>query len=107
MTSVRPKLKPETPKSVTAWDTATGRSIWMTADGSWTEDVTRLGVFSGDDAEARLTAASQQEGIVTDPYFMEVTETGQITGRELLRETLRASYARGAAASRPAEREVA
>lgn len=107
MTSVRPKLKPETPKSVTAWDTATGRSIWMMADGAWTEDVTCLGVFTGDDAEDRLAAASLQEGAVTDPYFMEVTADGQITGRELLRETLRAGYARGAAASRPAEREVA
>lgn len=107
MTSVRPKLKPETPKSVTAWHTATGRSIWMSADGSWTEDVARLGVFTGDEAEARLAAALEQEGIVTDPYFMEVTEDGEITGRELLRETLRAGYARGAAASRPVEREVA
>ncbi|MFN3312360.1 MAG: DUF2849 domain-containing protein [Hyphomonas sp.] len=108
MTSVRPKLKPDTPKSVTAWETASGRSIWMTADGSWTEDAAHLGVFTGDEAEARLAAAMKQEGTVTDPYFMEVTEDGEITGRELLRETLRARYsAGGAPATRPAEREVA
>lgn len=106
MTSVRPKLKPETPKSVTAWDTATGRSVWLTADGAWTEDVTSLGVFTGDAAEAALASALKQEGLVTDPYFMEVTGDGQITGRETLRESLRARFARPAAA-RVSEREVA
>lgn len=91
MTSVRPKLKPETPKSVTAWETATGRSVWMTQDGGWTDDVRRLGVFTGDEAEARLADALTQEGKVTDPYFMEVSATGEITGRETLRESLRAN----------------
>jgi len=90
MTSVRPKLKPETPKAVTGWSTATGRSLWLAMDGSWTEDASRLGVFAGDEAEARLAASLKQEGIVTDPYFMEVTADGQITGRESLRETMRA-----------------
>lgn len=106
MTSVRPKLKPETPKSVTAWDTATGRSVWLAADGSWTEDVSALGVFTGEEAEARLADALTQEGRVTDPYFMEVTETGEITGRETLRETLRARFA-GQAAEATRAREVA
>ncbi|WP_291205366.1 DUF2849 domain-containing protein [Hyphomonas sp.] len=90
MTSVRPKLKPETPKAVTGWSTATGRSLWLAVDGSWTEDASRLGVFAGDEAEARLAASLKQEGIVTDPYFMEVTADGRITGRESLRETMRA-----------------
>lgn len=99
MTSVRPKLKPETPKAVTGWDTATGRSIWLAADGSWTEDVHRLGVFTGEEAEARLAASLKQEGRVTDPYFMEVTATGEITGRETLREAMRAEAARSFAAA--------
>ena len=93
MTSVRPKLKPETPKAVTAWFTATGRSAWLSADGSWTDQASKLGVFTGDEAEARLAEAMKQEGIVTDPYFMEVTEAGAITGRETLRESMRAEPA--------------
>tara|TARA_R110000796_G_scaffold63957_11_gene148040 strand:+ start:1475 stop:1780 length:306 start_codon:yes stop_codon:yes gene_type:complete len=101
MTSVRPKLKPDTPKAVTAWETATGQNVWMTASGSWTQDVSQIAAFTGDEAEARLAEAMAQEGIVTDPYFMEVTETGEITGRETLRETIRAkgptvSYGEGA-----------
>ncbi len=93
MTSVRPKLKPETPKSVTAWFTATGRSAWLSADGTWTDDASRLGVFAGEEAELRLAEAMKQEGVVTDPYFMEVSEAGSITGRETLRESIRAEPA--------------
>lgn len=93
MSSVRPKLKSETPKAVTGWATATGLSVWLAADGSWTEDASRLGVFAGDEAEARLAEALKQEGVVTDPYFMEVTADGNITGRETLRESMRAKPA--------------
>lgn len=93
MTSVRAKLKPETPKAVTAWFTATGRSAWLSADGTWTDDASLLGVFTGDEAETRLAEAMKQEAIITDPYFMEVTETGGIAGREALRESMRADPA--------------
>lgn len=91
MTSVRPKLKPDTPKTVTAWQTATGKTVWLRADQSWTEDASELGVFTGDAAEAALAHAQTQEGAITDPYFMEVTEDGKVAGRETLRETIRAT----------------
>ena len=91
MTSVRPKLKPDTPKTVTAWNTATGNVVWMRADQSWTEDASEVGVFTGDAAEAALEHAKTQEGSITDPYFMEVTEEGEVAGRETLRETIRAN----------------
>ena len=91
MTSVRPKLKPEQPKAVTAWDTATGKVIWMAEDGSWSDDPTKVGVFTGDKAEEMLAAAQAQEGTVTDPYFMQVTDDGKVDGRETLRETIRAN----------------
>ena len=90
MTSVRPKLRPETPKAITAWETQTGKSIWMTRDGAWSEDARAAAAFTGETAEARLAEAFRQEGQVTDPYFMEVTASGGITGRETIRETIRA-----------------
>jgi hypothetical protein len=90
MTSVRPKLKPETPKTITAWETASGAVVYMTASRDWTKDPSHLGVFTGDEAEAALAEAQVQEGIVTDPYFMEVTASGEITGRETIRERIRA-----------------
>ncbi len=89
MTSVRPKLKPDTPKTVTAWHTATGNVVWMRSDQTWTEDAQELGVFTGDDAEAALEKAKTEEGEITDPYFMEVTEDGKVSGRETLRESIR------------------
>ncbi len=107
MTSVRPRLKPETPKAITAWDTATGRSVWLSPDGTWTQDPSGLAVFAGHEAESRLAAAIKQEGLVTDPYFMEVTASGEITGRETLRETLRARFACMASAGEVEAREVA
>ncbi|MEL6474068.1 MAG: DUF2849 domain-containing protein [Pseudomonadota bacterium] len=90
MTSVRPKLKPETPKTVTAWETATGAVVWMTGTGDWSTNPDDIGVFTGDEAERRLAEAKADEGRVTDPYFMEVTEEGRVAGRETLRETIRA-----------------
>ena len=91
MTSVRPKLKPETPKTVTAWETATGNVVWLKQYESWTEDSSEIGVFTGDAAEAALEKAKTQEGSITDPYFMEVTADGKVAGRETLRETIRAN----------------
>ncbi len=90
MTSARPKLKPETPKAVTAWNAATGDVVWMTQAGGWTTRARELGVFTGAEAETRLAEAAAAEGEVTDPYFMEVTEAGEIAGRETLRERIRA-----------------
>ena len=90
MTSVRPKLKPDVPKAITAWHTASGEVVWMTREGDWTSNPDALGVFTGEVAEARLAEALAAEGEVTDPYFMEVSETGEIRGRETLRETIRA-----------------
>lgn len=90
MTSVRPKLKPETPKTVTAWETASGNVVWLRADRTWTQNVSEIGVFTGDAAEAALENAKTQEGEITDPYFMEVTDDGKVAGRETLRESIRA-----------------
>ncbi len=63
----------------------------MTEAGTWSDDVSKAAAFTGEVAEARLGEALKQEGQVTDPYFMEVTESGGITGRETIRETIRAT----------------
>lgn len=91
MTSVRPKLKPEQPKAVTAWETTTGDVIWMRSDHSWSKDAGEVGAFVGDAAEAAMAVATGDESYVTDPYFMQVTEDGKIDGRETLREQIRAN----------------
>ena len=65
--------------------------VWLRADQTWTDVASEIGVFTGDAAEAALEAARSQEGEITDPYFMEVTEDGKVAGRETLRESIRAN----------------
>lgn len=91
MSSVRPKLGPDTPKVVTAWDVGTGATVYRKADGNWSEDVSNAAVLVGEDAVQALEAAKEDETRILDPYVMEVTSDGEVTGRETLRETIRAT----------------
>lgn len=87
----RRKPKPQLMTAVTAWDTATGTSVWMRADGSWSEDPNEMGVFEKDQAAAALETAVAQEDVVTEPYIMQITPDRQIAGRTVMRETIRAN----------------
>lgn len=91
MSSVRPVLKPEIPKAVTAWDLRTGRVVYWTAKGTWSHDVAEAAPLTGEAADAALAnAKATQQKIIADPYFMEVGATGGVAGRETVRETIRA-----------------
>ncbi|MGD2134149.1 MAG: DUF2849 domain-containing protein [Maricaulaceae bacterium] len=90
MSSVRPNLKPDTPKAVTSWDVRTGRVVYWTEDGQWSHDIGDAAVLTGDDAEAALAEAKRQETLILDPYFMQVAPDGGVDGRETTRETIRA-----------------
>tara|TARA_Y100000052_G_C2955303_1_gene89658 strand:+ start:968 stop:1303 length:336 start_codon:yes stop_codon:yes gene_type:complete len=90
MSSVRPKLGPDTPKVVTAWDVETGATVYRTAEGQWSETLASAAVLKGDEATTALEAAAKEETRILDPYVMEVTESGDVSGRETLRETIRA-----------------
>lgn len=89
MTSVRPKLKPDTPKMLTAWDTKTGRTVYWSGEGNWSDNIKDGLVLKGEVGDAAMAFASGQEAIIFDPYFMEVTEEGGVTGRETIRENIR------------------
>lgn len=89
MSSVRPKLKPETPKHLTAWDSATGISLYWTGTG-WSVFVDEAVILIGETADAALENARADEVIVTEPYLMEAAPGGGVTGREKLRESIRA-----------------
>jgi hypothetical protein len=90
MSSERPKLAPDTPKVITAWVSATGRSVYLTKDRGWSEDLGDAEVFTGAGANEVLAWAGQDQTHVADPYFMQVTTDGKVAGRETLRETIRA-----------------
>ena len=89
MTSVRPKLKPDVLKSITAWNTRTGRSVWLTKSNDWSEDISEAVILKGDDAERALEKARHQQSLIVEPYFMEVSDDGRPAGRETLREQIR------------------
>lgn len=90
MSSARPKLKPDTPKAVTAWDTKSGRTVYLTAAREWSENVMDAAVLVSPADEEELAYAQGDEGRATDPYFMQVKTEGGVDGRETLRETIRA-----------------
>lgn len=90
MSSARPKLKPETPKAITAWDTKTGRTVYLTADRNWSEDVMDAAVLTGPEDDEELAFALADEQRATDPYYMQAKPEGGVDGRETLRETIRA-----------------
>ncbi len=90
MTSVRPKLSAETPKVVTAWDVLTGATVYRTEDGKWSNYVEDAVILMGEAAETALQNARSEESLILDPYVMEVSGDGQVSGRETLRETIRA-----------------
>ena len=58
MTSVRPKLKADIPKVITAWDVATGATVYQTADRNWSENVADAEVVVGEAADACLLYTS-------------------------------------------------
>ena len=91
MSSERPKLAPDTPKVITAWTSASGRSVYLTKDRGWSEDLGDAEVFTGIGANDILAWAAKDQTHVADPYFMQVTADGKVTGRETLRETIRAT----------------
>jgi hypothetical protein len=90
MSSARPKLAPATPKAITSWDTRTGRTIYLTTDRNWSEDLADAAVLTGEAAETELAWAAKDEGRATDPYLMQVSAEGGVDGRETIRETIRA-----------------
>lgn len=91
MSSERPKLGPDIPKVITAWLTQTGRVVYLTPERDWADDIADAEILVGPDAAEVLAWASKDQTRVSDPYFMQVTPVGGITGRETLRETIRAN----------------
>jgi hypothetical protein len=90
VSSERPKLAPDTPKVITAWTSAGGRSVYLTKARGWSEDLADAEIFTGVGANDVLAWAAKDQTRVADPYFMQVTPDGKVTGRETLREGIRA-----------------
>ena len=91
MSSERPKLGPDTPKVITSWLSQTGRVVYLTKHREWSEELGDAEVLIGPDAAAVLAWAAKDQTRVADPYFMQVTSEGKVSGRETIRESIRAT----------------
>jgi hypothetical protein len=89
MSSARPKLALDTPKVVTAWDTESGRVVYLTAGRTWSSDLGEAHVLTGAAGEEALAFALGDETRATDPYVMQVSTAGAVDGRETIRERIR------------------
>ncbi|MEM9839427.1 MAG: DUF2849 domain-containing protein [Pseudomonadota bacterium] len=76
-------------KVITANDLFSGAVIYWTSERTWTEDMAKALVVSGDDAMAQLTVAISDEGRSVGPYLMDIDEDGSPAGRGKLRERIR------------------
>ena len=90
MSSERPKLAPDTPKVITAWTSAGGRSVYLTKARGWSENLAEAEIFTSVAANDVLAWEAKDQTHVADPYFMQVSPDGKVAGRETLRETIRA-----------------
>ena len=90
MSSERPKLGPDIPKVITAWDSSSGRVIYLTRQRAWSEELADAEILTGAGAADALAWAARDQLCACDPYFMQVTAAGGIAGRETIRETIRA-----------------
>ncbi len=78
-------------KTITANRLTDGRVIYRTAEGEWTEDLTRAERLTDDAiAEARLAQAEAEPAIAVGPYLIEIEDDapgGQKWRREGIRLT--------------------
>ncbi len=76
-------------KTITANRLTDGRVIYRTADGEWTEDLSRAERLADDaNAEARLAEAEAEPAIAVGPYLIELEDDAP-GGQKWRREGIR------------------
>lgn len=77
--------------AITANRLDNGRVVYRTALGTWSSDLTEAVTFeTAAEAAETLAEAQGEEGIVVDPYTMDV-EAGAPGGKKRIRESIRQS----------------
>jgi hypothetical protein len=76
-------------KAVTANRLDDGAVVYLGDDDRWTPQQDEAARFADDDAKSVLAAAQSRVKEIADAYLVDVDESGALTGRETLRETIR------------------
>ncbi|GJL90971.1 DUF2849 domain-containing protein [Hyphococcus sp.] len=76
-------------KTVTANRLDDGAVVYLADDDRWTSDINAAARFADDDSKSVLAAAQLRVKEIADAYLVDIDESGALTGRETLRETIR------------------
>ncbi len=76
-------------KAVTANRLDDGAVVYLGDDDRWTPQQDAAARFNDDDAKDVLAAAQSRVKEIADAYLVDVDESGALTGRETLRESIR------------------
>lgn len=76
-------------KIVTANRLSDGAVVYLGDDDQWILSQSAAAKFSDEDAKTVLAAAQTRVTEIADVYLVDVDESGALTGRETLRETIR------------------
>ncbi len=78
-------------KVITANALTDGRVIYLGANNQWVEKLSMAKALSNEDADDALLLAKKRTLEVADIYLIEVGDDLQTSGREALRESIRAA----------------
>lgn len=78
-------------KIVTANNLQDGAVVYLSDDDQWTQQLDHAARFEDGDADDVLAAGQSRIEEITDAYLVSVDQSGELTGRETLRETIRKS----------------
>ncbi len=78
-------------KAITGNELKSGRVVYLSAAGVWTEHLKDAAVFADDAADVALEAAQARVLDIADVYLIDVAEDAAPAGRAALKETIRAA----------------
>lgn len=78
-------------KAVTANRLDDGKVVYLSDEDRWTPHLCAAARFADDDADPVLGAARARASEIADAYLVEVDADGALTGRAVIRETIRSA----------------
>ena len=76
-------------KAITGNRLRDGAVVYLTDEDQWTEWFSDAARFDDDDAKDVLAAAQKRSAEIADAYAIDIDEAGALTGRAVVRESIR------------------
>lgn len=78
-------------KAITGNRLSDGAVVYLAGNDQWATRLPEAALFEKGDASSVLGAVLSREAEIADAYLIEVSDGGELAGREALRETIRNS----------------